>query len=138
MTGLLLAHAGEGATWQALLTVISVGLLVLFVMAIVGRLELTTLGDLTLPLAFVAVVASLAPVAGDVMSDAAPWAVPAGAVLLVTLVYVAATGRRLAPTSPLVIGAIALALVLSLALAPTLVDAWYPPAATTTSLTSNG
>lgn len=122
----LLAHAGEGATWQALLTVVSAGLLVLFVMALVGRLTLETPGDLTLPIASVAVIASLAPVAGDPISDAAPWAVPAGAVLLLSLVGAATTSRELTPRSPLTVATVVLAIVASLALAPTLVDAWYP------------
>lgn len=122
----LLAHAGEGASWQALLTVISAGMLVLFVLALIGRLQLGTPGDLTLPIAAVAVLASLAPIAGDPVSDAAPWAVPAGVVLLGALVVAATTSRRLTPTSPLTIGAVVLALVASLALAPMLVDAWYP------------
>lgn len=128
MTSLFVAHAGEGATWQALLTVLSVGLLVLFVLALAGRLELRSPADLTLPLAMVAVIASLAPVAGDVVSDAAPWAVPAGVVLLVALLVATTTDRRLTPRSPLALTAVALAVVASLALAPTLVDAWYPPA----------
>jgi hypothetical protein len=127
MMGLVLAHAGAGATWQALLTVISVGVLVLFVMAAVGRLQLASAGDLTLPLAAVAVIASLAPVAGDVISDAAPWAAPAGGMLLAALLIAASTDRRITPRSPLAISAVLLAVVVSLALAPTLVDAWYPP-----------
>lgn len=122
----LLAHAGEGATWQALLTVIAVGMLVLFVLALVGKLRLETPGDLTLPIAAVAVVASLAPVAGDPVSDAAPWAVPAGVVLLVSLIVAATTSRALTVRSPLAIATVVLALVASLALAPLLVDAWYP------------
>jgi hypothetical protein len=127
-TGLpvVLAHAGPGATWQALVTVVSAGLLVVFVLAVVGRLTLDAPGDLTLPLAAVAVVASLAPVGGDVVSDAAPWAAPAGAVLLVALVVAAATDRDLRPTSPLTLGTVVLAVAVSLASAPTLVDAWYP------------
>ena len=122
----LIAHAGEGATWQALLTVVSAGLLVLFVMAVVGKLQLETPGDLTLPIAAVAVIASLAPVAGDPISDAAPWAVPAGAVLLVALIVAATTSRELTLRSPLAIGTVVVAIVASLAIAPTLVDAWYP------------
>lgn len=122
----LLAHAGAGATWQALLTVVSAGILVLFVAALIGKLQLEELADLTLPIASVAVVASLAPVAGDAISDAAPWAVPAGVVLLVALAVAAGSSRRLTFRSPLAIGAVVLAVVASLALAPSLVDAWYP------------
>ncbi|MBW3621531.1 MAG: hypothetical protein KY461_14905 [Actinobacteria bacterium] len=122
----LVAHAGEGATWQALLTVVSAGMLVLFVMAVVGRLRLETPGDLTLPVAAVAVIASLAPVAGDAISDAAPWAVPAGVVLFLALIVAAATSRELTFRSPLAIGTVVVAVVASLAIAPTLVDAWYP------------
>ena len=124
----LLAHAGEGATWQALLTVVSAGLLVLFVMAVVGQLQLETPGDLTLPLAAVAVIASLAPVAGDPISDAAPWAVPAGAVLLVALFVAGATSRELTVRSPRAIGTVVVAVVASLAIGPIHVDAWYPDA----------
>lgn len=129
----LLAHAGEGASWQALLTVLAAGMLVLFVLALVGRLQLDGPGDLTLPIASVAVIGSLAPVAGDPVSDAAPWAVPAGVVLLVALVVAAVTRRALTPGSPLAIGAVVTAVAASLALAPFLVDAWYPDGAATTA-----
>lgn len=123
---LIIAHAGEGATWQALLTVVSAGLVVVFLMAVVGKLTLDSPGDLTLPLAAVAVVASLAPVGGDVISDAAPWLAPAGAVFLTALLLAAATDLELTPRSPLPIATVVAAIAVSLALAPTLVDAWYP------------
>lgn len=122
----VVAHAGEGAGWQALLTVVSVGMAVLFVMAVSGRLKLGSAGDLLLPLAGVAVVASLAPIGGDVVSDAAPWAVPAGAVFLVALVLAATTGRELTLRSPLAVATAVAAVALSLAVGPVLVDAWYP------------
>jgi hypothetical protein len=123
---LIIAHAGEGATWQALLTVVSAGLAVVFVMAVVGELTLDSPGDLTLPLAAVAVVASLAPVGGDVISDAAPWLAPVGGVVLVALLVAAGTDRELTPRSSLAIATVVAAVAVSLALAPTLVDAWYP------------
>ena len=123
---LLLAHAGAGATWQALLTVMSVGLAVVLILVVVGRIRLDTPGDLTLPIAAVAVLSSLAPVGGDPLSDAAPWAVPAGVVVLVGLVATAVSRRPATVRSPIIIGTVVAALVASLALAPTLVDAWYP------------
>lgn len=122
----VVAHAGEGASWQALLTVIAVGMLVVFIGVLVGRIPLETPGDLTLPIAAVAVLASLAPIAGDPVSDAAPWAVPAGVVVLLGLVVAAISERRLTATSPLTIGTVVVAIVASLALGPLLVDAWYP------------
>jgi hypothetical protein len=128
---LVLAHAGEGASWQALLTVISAGLLIVFVLAGIGRLRLQGPGDLTVPIASVAVLGSLAPIGGDPVSDAAPWAVPGGVVLLASLIVAATTSRELTPRSPLAIGTVVLAIVASLALAPILVDAWYPDELTT-------
>lgn len=125
----LLAHAGEGASWQALLTVLSAGVAVVLVLILVGKVEVETPGDLVLPLSAVAVLASLAPVAGDPISDAAIYAVPVGAVLLVVLIAVAVRGERPTWRSPLILGGIVTGIVLAIVLSPTLEEAWYPPEA---------
>jgi hypothetical protein len=75
------------------------------------------------------VLASLAPVGGDPLSDAAPWAVPAGVVLLLSLIVLAVREGQPRPTSPIVIATVVVAVAASLAFAPLLVDAWYPPTA---------
>jgi hypothetical protein len=126
---LYLAHAGEGAAWQGLLTLMSAGFLVVFLLVLLGRVTLQTPGDLTLPIASVAVLASLAPIGGDPLSDAAPWAVPGGAVLLLSLIVLAVRDGQPRPTSPIVIATVVVAVAASLAFAPLLVDAWYPPTA---------
>ena len=86
-----LAHAGEGAGWQALVTVLAAGVAVVFVLVAVGRITLDEPGDLILPLAGVAIVSSLAPMLSDTLSDAVTWTLPAGAVLLVGLLLAAFT-----------------------------------------------
>ena len=51
MTIDLLAHAAGGGTWQSLVTVFSAGVAVVFLLAAIGKLRITTWADLTLPLA---------------------------------------------------------------------------------------
>lgn len=128
MTGLplVLAHAGEGATWQALLVVAALGLLVVFVLAVLGRVRLEQADDLVLPLAGVAIASSLAPLASQLLSDWVGWAFPAGVVALVAIVLVALTPLRLAPSSPVTYGAIALGAICGALLYAPITRAWHP------------
>lgn len=125
-----LAHAGEGATWQALLTTVAIGLGIVFLLAVADRIRIGTMGDLVLPLAAVAILSSLAPAASATLSDWAGYAVPAGAVLLLALILAGATDLDLGWTSPLAIGAVVLAVAASLLLGSDLSRAWHPPADT--------
>ena len=75
----------------SLVTVLSGGIGVVFVLVAVGRIPLTSAGDLILPLASVAVVSSVAPLMGDLLSDVAAPAAMAGVVLLAWFVVVAVT-----------------------------------------------
>lgn len=104
-----LAHGGEGATWQALVTTIAIGLVVVTLLVIAGRVRLETPGDLVLPLAAVAILASLSPVLAATLSDFVGYAIPVGLVLLVGLVLAASTPLELTPKSPLTAAVIVLA-----------------------------
>lgn len=123
-----LAHAGEGATWQALVTAIAIGLAVVFVLAVAGRITLRSMGDLVLPLAAVAILSSLAPLLSATLSDWAGYAVPAGLVLLLALVLAAGSKLELGWTSPLAIAAVVLAVAGALLLGNDLNREWHPQA----------
>jgi hypothetical protein len=124
MTIDLLAHAAGGGTWQSLATVFSGGVAVVFLLAAIGKLRITTWADLTLPLAAVAVVSGLAPITGDAVADAAAWVVPVGVACLVPLIIAAATGTPVGE-SPLVAGgAVVVAVGGALLVGPILLDAW--------------
>jgi hypothetical protein len=122
-----LAHAGPGATWQALLVVASLALVVVYVLHVVGRLQLDGADDLVLPLAGVAIASSLAPLGSAVLSDWVGWAFPVGVVLLVALVLAALTPFDLSVTSPFTYGVVAIAAIGAVALYQPLTMAWHPP-----------
>jgi hypothetical protein len=121
-----LAHAGEGASWQALLTTISLGLVVVLVLVLLGRIRLESPGDLILPLAAVAIVSSLAPTVSATLSDWVGWAFPIGVVVLVGLVVAAATPLTLGWTTPLTLAVVLLAAGGSVGLHDSLSRAWHP------------
>lgn len=124
---LLLAHAGEGATWQALLTTASLGLAGLFLLVVIGRIRIREPGDLTLPLAGVAIIASAAPIGSFLLSDWVGWAFPVGAVALLALLVTAFTDLRLTATAPTTHAAVAVAAVAAVTLYAPLTLAWHPP-----------
>lgn len=125
-----LAHAGEGATWQALLTTIALGLGIVFVLVLLDWIELTSMGDLVLPLAAVAILSSLSPALSESLSDWVGWAAPAGLVALLALVLAAGTDLEIGWTSPLAIGAVVLAVAGSLLLGSDLNNQWHATAPT--------
>jgi hypothetical protein len=128
VNGLLLAHAGAGATWQSLLVVAALGLTVVVLLAVLGKLTLAQPDDLVLPLAGVAIVSSLAPLGSEWLSDWVGWAFPVGVVMLVAVVLAALTPLELTPTSPITYGALALAVVGGVLLYAPITRAWHPPA----------
>ncbi len=124
---LFVAHAGAGATWQALLVVASLALLVVVVLAVAGRVQLEQADDLVLPLAGAAIASSLAPLGSEILSDWVGWAFPAGVVALLTIVLVALTSWELTPRSPVTYGAVAVAAIASALLYQPITMAWHPP-----------
>jgi hypothetical protein len=123
----VLAHAGPGSTWQAMLVVVSLGLVVVVVLAVLGRVVVDRLDDLVLPLAAVAIVSSLAPLADEWLSDWIGWAFPVGAVMLVALLLAATTPLELAPDGVLAYAAAGLAVAGAVVLHQPLTVAWHPP-----------
>lgn len=123
----VIAHAGEGATWQALLVVAALGVLVVLALVIVGRVRMEQGDDLVLPLAGVAIASSLAPLGSVLLSDWVGWAFPAGVVALLALVAAALTPFDLAPSNPSTYGVIAVAAIAAVALYGPITLAWHPP-----------
>jgi hypothetical protein len=125
---ILLAHAGPGSTWQAMLVVAAVVLAGAVLLAAVGRLRLERADDLVLPLATAAIASSLGTLAHEWLSDGVGWAVPLGGVALVALVVGAVTPLEPRFPAPLPMGAVALALVAAVVLYAPLTVALHPPA----------
>ncbi|MFA9431246.1 hypothetical protein [Egicoccus sp. AB-alg2] len=123
----IVAHAGAGSTWQALLVAVALGLLVVVLLAVVGKVRVDSLDDLVMPLAAVAIVSSLAPLADYWLSDWIGWAFPLGVTLLVGLLVAALTPLDLTLRSPLTWGVAAVATVGALLLHQPLTVAWHPP-----------
>lgn len=93
-----IAHVGGAGAMLSLVAVLSGGIGVVFLLVAIGRIPLTSARDLVLPLASVAVVSSVAPLMGDLLSDVAAPAAVAGVVLLAWLVVAAIT--PIDPRSP--------------------------------------
>jgi hypothetical protein len=129
VTGLLplLAHAGPGSTWQALLVAVSLGLVVIVALTVLGRIEVGSIDDLVLPLAAVAILSSAAPLADYWLSDWIGWAFPIGVTMLVGLLLAAFTSLDLTLRSPLTWGAVGVAAVGAALLYQPLTIAWHPP-----------
>lgn len=121
-----LAHAGAGATWQALLTLLSLGLLVVVALVLAGVLHVQEPGDLVLPLAGIAVLAGFSGAASNVLSDWVGWAFPIGVVALITLGLHASLSLPLTPAAPLTVGATAVAIIGAFYLNGPIVRAWHP------------
>jgi hypothetical protein len=124
----LLAHAGPGSDWQAMVVVAAVVLAAAVVAAAVGRLTVARLDDVVLPFATAAVLSSVGLLASEWLSDAIGWALPVGVVATATLVLAALTPLDLRLPAPLPMGAAALALVGAVVLHAPLTAALHPPA----------
>lgn len=90
-----LAHAGPGAAWQAVVTGIFLGVGVVFLLVVVGRIEVTSLADLITPLAIALVAGSLATPLQDTLSDWVGYALLAGGLILGVLIISSAGRLRL-------------------------------------------
>lgn len=121
-----LAHAGEGATWQALLALLSFGLVAVVLLATFRVITIDGPGDLILPLAGAAILASLSGATAELFSDTVGWAFPVGVVALVALLAAALTRLDLSLTSPLLIGAVVIGAVGALVLQGPITRAWHP------------
>lgn len=121
-----LAHAGEGATWQALLALLSFGLVAVVVLAAFRVVTIEEPGDLILPLAGAAVLASLSGATAELFSDTVGWAFPIGVVALVALLVAALTSLELSLTSPLLIGAVVVGAIGAVTLHGPITLAWHP------------
>lgn len=124
---LVLAHDGAGATWQAILVVMSLGLVVVVALAVIGRVSVGRPDDLVLPLASIAIASSLAPLGSAWLSDWIGWAFPVGVTMLAALLVAATTSLELHRTDPLVYAATGLAVVGAAVLSQPLTMAWHPP-----------
>jgi hypothetical protein len=123
----LIAHAGPGSTWQAAVVVAGVALAICVVLAASGILSMSAPEDLLVPLAASAISASLGPLGHIWISDAIGWGLPLGIVSLMALLLAALTPLELTPTSPLSLGALALAAVTMYLLFTPLTIALHPP-----------
>lgn len=116
-----IAHAGGVGAMLSLVTVLSGGIAVVFLLVALGRIPLTSAGDLTLPLASVAVVSSVAPLMGDLLSDLAAPAAVVGMALLSWLVVAAVA--PIDPRHPVaLIAAVSVAAAAAVLLGPPLAD----------------
>lgn len=111
-----------------MLVLLSVGAVVVFVLAVTGRLALDEPGDLVLPLAGAAVLSSLSGATSAVLSDWVGWAVPIGLATLVAVVLAATTSLSLSWRSPLALGAVVVGVAAAVVLHTTIEDAWHPTA----------
>lgn len=124
----MLAHAGPGASWQALLVAAGVTLTGFLLAAAIGRITIADGDDLVVPLATTAVVSSLGTVAPEQLSDAIGWALPLAVVSLLTLLIAAFTDLDVRLPAPLPMGAVALGVVSAIVLHQPLSLALHPPA----------
>jgi hypothetical protein len=122
-----LAHGGPGATWQAMLTLFAAGLAVVFLLAVFKVIPMEEPGDLILPFAGTAVLASLSGATNEVLSDWIGWGLPIFAVALIAIVLATTTPLELSPTSSLTIATVAVAIVSTVLLHDPLVRALHPP-----------
>lgn len=123
----LLAHAGPGSTWQAMVVVLVVVLTGTLLLVAAGRFELAAPGDLLVPIAVAAIASSLAPLGHTWLSDAIGVALPIGASVLLGLLLAATTPLELSWRSPLLIGTVVVAIAATALLAAPLTERLHPP-----------
>ncbi|MFO7960707.1 MAG: hypothetical protein R6U94_07165 [Nitriliruptoraceae bacterium] len=124
---LVLAHAGPGATWQAMIVAAAIVLGGVVLAAGIGLVGVRRPGDLVSPVAGAAIVAGLGVLASGLLSDWIGWGLPLAVVALATLLLGALTGVDLRFPAPLPMGALALAGVGAWLLSPPLTVALHPP-----------
>lgn len=124
----LIAHAGPGSTWQAAVVVAGLALAICVMLAVAGRLPISSPQDLLVPLAASAIAASLGPLGHTFLSDVVGLGLPLAVVSLLALLLAALTPLELTPSSPLSLGSLALAAVSMYLLFTPLTVALHPPA----------
>jgi uncharacterized membrane protein (UPF0136 family) len=124
----VLAHGGPGSTWQAMVVVAGLVLGVVFVLAAIGRITITSRDDLLLPIAAAAIASSLGVIGHELISDGIGWGLPLAVVTLAALALAAFTPLDLRFPAPLPMIATALALVSMVLLYRPLTIALHPPA----------
>lgn len=128
MIELVLAHAGPGSTWQAMVVAAGIVLGGVVLAAGLGLVGVRRPGDLVSPVAVAAIVAGLGVLASGVLSDWIGWGLPLAVVALTTLLLGAVAGVDLRFPAPLPMGALALAAVGAWLLSSPLSVALHPPA----------
>lgn len=129
-TPLLLAHGGPGASWQAVVTIICLGLALLFVAVVAGWFEVREPGDLLLPVAAVVIIAGLGTGVSETVSDWVGWAIPVGVTAIGALLVATLTPLELTLRSRFVWATVVVAAAATFLLAEPLTDALHPPEAT--------
>ncbi len=124
----LIAHAGPGSTWQAAVVVAGLALAICVLLAVAGRLPMSSPQDLLVPLAASAIAASLGALGHTLLSDVVGLGLPLAVVSLLALLLAALTPLQLTPSSPLALGSLALAAVSMYLLFTPLTVALHPPA----------
>lgn len=109
---------------------LALGVAIVFVLAVSGRVRLEDGNDLVLPLAVVAILSAVAPAASATLSDLIGWALPVGGVLLVGLVVATYSRLELGVSAPLTWVTTGLAVALGLVLQAPLTAALHPPPTT--------
>ncbi|TVP64938.1 MAG: hypothetical protein EA340_13145 [Nitriliruptor sp.] len=124
---LVLAHAGPGSTWQAMVVVAGVALTGVVLAAGIGWLQVRRPADLVAPLAATAVLASLGVLGHEVVSDGIGWGLPLAVVSLGTLLLGGVAGVELRFPAAVPMGALALLGVSAWLLYAPLTVALHPP-----------
>jgi uncharacterized membrane protein (UPF0136 family) len=124
---LVLAHAGPGSTWQAMVVVAGVVLTGVVLAAGIGRLEIRHPADLVAPLAATAVLASLGVLGHEVISDGIGWGLPLAVVSLGALLLGGVAGVDLRFPAAVPMGTVALLGVSAWLLYAPLTVALHPP-----------
>ena len=125
---LVLAHAGPGSTWQAMVVVAGVVLTGVVLAAGIGWLEIRHPADLVAPLAATAVLASLGALGHEVISDGIGWGLPLAVVSMSTLLLGGVAGVELRFPAAVPMGTVALLGVSAWLLSAPLTVALHPPA----------
>ena len=126
-SALVLAHAGPGSTWQAMVVVAGIALAGTVLAAGVGVLEVRHPRDLVGPMAVVVILASLGVLVHEIVSDWIGWGLPLAVVAAATLLLGAVAGVDLRLPAPVPMGALALAGVSAWLLFTPLTVALHPP-----------
>ena len=126
-TTTVLAHAGPGSTWQAMVVVAGVVLAGYVVVAAAGRFTVERPDDLVVPVATAAIAGGIGVVGHALLSDFIGWGLPLAVTALLTLTLAATTPLDIRLPGPLPMGALAVALVSSIALYQPLTIALHPP-----------